>query len=71
MRRSGQSEALEERMREAREEMVALVRARGVSDERVLAALRSVRRHAFFPAAVEEPLLAYGDFPFPIGWGAT
>jgi protein-L-isoaspartate(D-aspartate) O-methyltransferase len=71
MTRSGQSEALEGRMREAREEMVALLRERGISDERVLAALRSVRRHAFFPAPVEEPLLAYGDFPFPIGWGAT
>jgi protein-L-isoaspartate(D-aspartate) O-methyltransferase len=30
-----------------------------------------VRRHAFFPGGVQEPAIAYGDFPCPIGWGVT
>lgn len=55
----------------ARAAMVDLIRLRGVDDERVLTAMLAVRRHAFFPAAVEESALAYGDFPCPIGWGAT
>lgn len=55
----------------ARSEMVAVVRAYGVRDERVLAALGAVRRHRFFPGAAPAPLLAYGDHPCPIGWGQT
>lgn len=59
-------------MRLAREEMVAQIRRYGVTDERVLAALRQVRREAFFPnKEMAVPEIAYGDFPFPIGWGAT
>lgn len=71
MRKRLESEELEERMREARASMVALIRGRDVADERVLSAMLAVRRHVFFPAAVEEPYLAYGDFPCPIGFGAT
>ena len=51
--------------------MVAEIRARAVTDERVLAALRVVRRHLFFTESVPAPAIAYGDFPYPIGWGAT
>lgn len=58
-------------MLRARENMVDLIRGRGVTDERVLAAMRAVRRHLFFPGGVHDPEIAYGDFPCPIGWGAT
>ncbi len=63
--------AREEEMRAARVRMVALIRARGFADERVLRAMLEVRRHVFFPQAVSDPAVAYGDFPVPIGWGAT
>jgi len=53
-----------------RERMVAQqIEARGLSDPRVLAAMRKVPRHAFVPA--EEARLAYGDHPLPIGLGQT
>lgn len=65
------NEALEKQMLAARVSMVELIREREVDDERVLAAMLAVRRHAFFPAVVAEPFIAYGDFPCPIGWGAT
>ena len=45
------------------------VASRGVHDLRVIAALRSVPRHLFVPAA-EEPY-AYDDAPLPIGQGQT
>jgi protein-L-isoaspartate(D-aspartate) O-methyltransferase len=45
------------------------VEARGVRDERVLAALRKVPRHRFVPEALRE--LAYSDRPLPIGHGQT
>ena len=43
--------------------------ARGLRDEAVLAAMRSVPRHLFVPAYLEEE--AYGDTPLPIGYGQT
>jgi protein-L-isoaspartate(D-aspartate) O-methyltransferase len=45
------------------------IQARGVTDERVLAAMRELPRHAF----VEEALAykAYSDGPLPIGEGQT
>ncbi len=54
----------------ARERMVRdqLIR-RGISDERVLAAMRRVPRHEFVPA--EYHGLAYDDQPLPIGVGQT
>ncbi|MEI7900161.1 MAG: protein-L-isoaspartate(D-aspartate) O-methyltransferase [bacterium] len=58
-------------MRTARVAMVEDIRRQGVCDEHVLSAMLSVRRHAFFPGGVQEPSVAYGDFPCPIGWGAT
>lgn len=53
-----------------RENMVEKqIRARGISDERVLAAMLEVPRHLFVP---EEYLdQAYADHPLPIGYGQT
>jgi protein-L-isoaspartate(D-aspartate) O-methyltransferase len=45
------------------------IRARGVSDPRVLAAMREVPRHEFVPAGLARD--AYGDSPLPIGHGQT
>ena len=45
------------------------IAARGVADPRVLAALRSVPRHHFVPAAYQAA--AYEDGPLPIGEGQT
>lgn len=55
---------------QARAEMVrTTIRYRGVSDERVLAAMESTLRHCF----VREQDLrhAYADHPLPIGYGQT
>jgi len=45
------------------------IRARGVSNERVLAAMREVPRHLFVPDDLRDA--AYGDHPLPIGEGQT
>jgi protein-L-isoaspartate(D-aspartate) O-methyltransferase len=45
------------------------IRARGLADERVLAAMREVPRHRFVPDS--ERALAYADRPLPIGWDQT
>jgi len=53
-----------------REEMVEFqVRARGVGDRRVLAAMRKIPRHFFVPKGYERA--AYEDRPLPIGEGQT
>lgn len=44
------------------------IEARGVRDERVLAAMRRVPRHAFVPDPTDD---AYGDFPLRIGHDQT
>ncbi|MCF7688373.1 MAG: protein-L-isoaspartate(D-aspartate) O-methyltransferase [Cephaloticoccus sp.] len=44
-------------------------KGRGITDPRVLAAMRSVPRHEFVPAG--ERLEAYDDHPLPIGHGQT
>ncbi len=55
---------------QARQRMVERqIEARGVSDPRVLAALRKVPRHRFVPPAAQS--LAYADTPLPIGHGQT
>lgn len=43
--------------------------ARGITDERVLEAMRIVPRHLFVEDAIQAH--AYGDFPLPIGSGQT
>ncbi len=52
-----------------REALVRDLARQGVKDERVLAALRRVPRHAFVPVAVKG--MAYADQPLPIGMGQT
>lgn len=53
------------RMRMIREQLLP----RGISDERVLAAMAAVPRHLFVQDALRNQ--AYGDFPMPIGLGQT
>lgn len=57
------------RERERAAMVATQIAARGVRDERVLAAMRAVPRHLFVP----EPLrtVAYADEPLPIGRGQT
>jgi protein-L-isoaspartate(D-aspartate) O-methyltransferase len=45
------------------------IEGRGVTDERVLAAMRKVPRHLFVPIMLKTR--AYGDTPLPIGFGQT
>jgi protein-L-isoaspartate(D-aspartate) O-methyltransferase len=45
------------------------VESRGITDARLLEAMRRVPRHLFVPSACSED--AYGDFPLPIGHGQT
>ncbi len=53
-----------------RERMVIeTIRARGITDERVLEAMRAVPRHLFVPEHERDH--AYGDYPLPIGFGQT
>jgi len=49
--------------------VLSQIAARGVADERVLEAMRSLPRHRFVPT--EELGLAYEDRPLPIGYGQT
>lgn len=53
----------------AREELIALLRRRGVKDERVLGAMGRVPREVFVPSEVVDE--AYRDVPLPIGRGQT
>lgn len=59
----------EDSLAEARREMVEEIRARGVTDPAVLAAVGSVPRHLFVPE--DERVHAYEDRPLPIGFGQT
>lgn len=43
--------------------------SRGITDERVLQAMREVPRHEFVPPSMRES--AYDDGALPIGWGQT
>ncbi len=53
-----------------RDEMVERqIRARGVTDERVLEAMRRVPRHLFVPKG--QQVRAYDDMPLPVGEGQT
>src|SRR5215216_3344190 len=45
------------------------IKEKGISDKRVLEAIRMIPRHYFMPADLEER--AYEDRPFPIGEGQT
>jgi len=62
--------SMPEPLAEARREMVSRqIRARGVENARVLAAMEKVPRHEFVPFASRGA--AYGDHPLPIGHGQT
>jgi protein-L-isoaspartate(D-aspartate) O-methyltransferase len=55
---------------EIREQMVLeTIERRGITDERVLEAMRSVPRHLFVPEGQRDR--AYGDYPLPIGFNQT
>jgi protein-L-isoaspartate(D-aspartate) O-methyltransferase len=45
------------------------IKGRGISDKRVLNAVRKVKRHLFVPPS--ERSAAYADYPLPIGEGQT
>jgi protein-L-isoaspartate(D-aspartate) O-methyltransferase len=64
-------EAGEEQDRKGeRDLMVAQqIRARGIKDPRVLAAMERVPRHLFVPQSARDE--AYNDYPLPIGHGQT
>ncbi len=71
---SADAEAAEEeeeaRFARQRERMVATqIESRGISEPRVIEAMRTVRRHRFMPPACRP--LAYEDHPLPIGAGQT
>lgn len=52
-----------------RKKLVDTVKGKGISDEKVLAAIGNVPRHFFLDSAFDE--LAYDDRAFPIGEGQT
>jgi protein-L-isoaspartate(D-aspartate) O-methyltransferase len=54
----------------ARERMVVQqLISRGITDEKVLNAMKKAPRHLFVDEALYDQ--AYGDYPLPIGWGQT
>jgi protein-L-isoaspartate(D-aspartate) O-methyltransferase len=64
------SEDQESKYRRQRDVMVATqLVARGIKDERVLQAMRTVPRHAFVPASYREE--SYSDYPLPISHNQT
>ncbi len=70
MKGPGDSAVGAQRFARERERMVdEQVAARGVTDPRVLAAMRRVPRHLFLEQALRGQ--AYGDHPLPIGEGQT
>jgi len=52
-----------------RDEMVRVIKAYGLEDDAVLAAMAAVPRHEFVPPAYSSR--AYDDTPLPIGYGQT
>jgi protein-L-isoaspartate(D-aspartate) O-methyltransferase len=57
-------------MADRRESMVSTqIAGRGISDEKILAAMRKVPREKFIPEDLKD--YAYGDYPVPIGYGQT
>lgn len=55
----------------ARERMVELLVRRGIRDQAVLEAMRTVARHSFIPESYRDTYDPYGDHPGPIGYGQT
>lgn len=65
----GSEPTAHDRTAAARDRMVEEVAGRGVTDARVLVAMRKVPRHRFVEEALRDR--AYGDYPLPIGEGQT
>jgi len=57
--------------RAERTAMVRLIKLYGVADERILQAMKTVRRHLFIPLSFRRGCDPYGDHPCPIGYGQT
>ena len=66
---AGTSASASDREAERSRMVAEQIEARGVRDPRVLAAMRTVPRHRFVPADLEDS--AYADTPLPIGYGQT
>ncbi len=54
-----------------RTEMVQQLRAYGITNAQVLAAMGQVRRHMYLPEEFRDLRTAYGDHPCPIGFDQT
>jgi len=56
---------------QSRRELMVIqqIAARGINDQRVIDAMRKVKRHLFVPAELAAE--AYGDHPLPIGFNQT
>jgi len=54
-----------------RDEMLRVLRAYNIADERVMAAMAKVRRHVYIPEEYRSKVNPYGDYPCPIGHGQT
>ena len=52
-----------------RQQLLALLRSKGIKNERVLEAMGQIPRHAFLESSFEE--FAYQDIAFPIAAGQT
>ncbi len=52
-----------------RKKLAASIKEKGISDERILAAIEKIPRHFFLDSSFME--IAYQDKPFPIGLGQT
>ncbi|HEY4153991.1 MAG TPA: protein-L-isoaspartate(D-aspartate) O-methyltransferase [Puia sp.] len=52
-----------------RKQLVALIRSKGITEERVLAAIQEIPRHFFMDSAFDQ--IAYEDRAFPIAEGQT
>jgi protein-L-isoaspartate(D-aspartate) O-methyltransferase len=58
-------------MRKEREKMVQVLRAYGIKDKRILAAMEKIRRHSYIPMEYRWRCNPYGDHPCFIGYGQT
>lgn len=61
--------AVDRRFQRQRDHLIELIRSKGIEDERILAAIRAVPRHAFIDGALQTR--AYEDEALPIGLGQT
>jgi protein-L-isoaspartate(D-aspartate) O-methyltransferase len=66
---AGSGDDGEDDLRMRRDRLAEAVRAEGITEPAVLAAIRTVPRHRFVPAAWRGQ--AYDDIPLPIGFGQT